>query len=221
MPLLSSVHLSLPFPAPMQRAALLSGPYHYYHYGCDSMDDRGWGCGYRTLQTLCSWLVQNKSTGEAASRPVPSLKEIQTSLVEMGDKPSSFAGSRDWIGTVEAALCLDHFYSVPSKLVHIPRGQDLEKELETLYAHFQRGGAPVMMGGDRDNSSKGLLGVCSGPQGHHLLVLDPHYYGQAGSSRKDELQSQGWVRWRGLGVFEEASFYNLCLPQFWREGCPL
>nr|XP_020655486.1 inactive Ufm1-specific protease 1 [Pogona vitticeps]XP_020655487.1 inactive Ufm1-specific protease 1 [Pogona vitticeps]XP_020655489.1 inactive Ufm1-specific protease 1 [Pogona vitticeps]XP_020655490.1 inactive Ufm1-specific protease 1 [Pogona vitticeps] len=221
MPLLSSIHLGLPFPASLQRVALLSGSYHYYHYGCDDVDDRGWGCGYRTLQTLCSWLVENKSPGEGVFRPVPSLKEIQTSLVEMGDKPPLFAGSRDWIGTVEAALCIDHFYSVPSKLVHIPRGRALEKELETLYAHFQEGGGPVMMGGDRDNSSKGLLGICSGPKGHHLLVLDPHYYGRAGSLTKDELQAQRWVHWQELGAFEEGSFYNLCLPQLWRKGCSL
>uniref|UniRef100_A0A8D0B1Q8 UFM1 specific peptidase 1 n=1 Tax=Salvator merianae TaxID=96440 RepID=A0A8D0B1Q8_SALMN len=140
----------------------------------------------------------------------------------MGDKPSSFPGSRDWIGTVEAALCIDHFYSVPGKLVHVPRGQDLEKELEILYSHFQEGGGPVMMGGDRDNSSKGLLGVCSSAGGHHLLVLDPHHYGQAGSLTKEELQARGWVRWRDLGFFEAGSFYNLCFtssPQGPHDTC--
>ncbi|XP_062993692.1 inactive Ufm1-specific protease 1 [Elgaria multicarinata webbii] len=213
MSLLSGVHLGLPFPAALQRVALVSGSYCYYHYGCDGVDDRGWGCGYRTLQTVCSWLGA-AGPGEAVSRPAPSLKEIQNALVEMGDKPPSFAGSRDWIGTVEAALCLDHFYAVPGRLVHVPRGQSLEKELETLYAHFLGGGPPVMMGGDRDNSSKGLLGVCSGPDGHHLLVLDPHYHGGAGSLAKEELQAEGWVCWRELGTFERGSFYNLCLPQF-------
>ncbi|XP_061446155.1 inactive Ufm1-specific protease 1 [Rhineura floridana] len=220
MPLLSSVHRGLPLPSPPHRLALISGPYSYYHYGCDSVDDRGWGCGYRTLQTVCSWLAA-AGRGEVPSCPVPSLKEMQNSLVEMGDKRPSFTGSRDWIGTVEAALCMDHFYAVPGKLIHIPHGRDLEKELETLYAHFQGGGGPVMMGGNRDNSSKGLLGVCSSAKGHHLLVLDPHYYGKAGSVTKEELQEAGWVSWRELGTFEAGSFYNLCLPQFWRKGCPV
>ncbi|XP_042329464.1 inactive Ufm1-specific protease 1 [Sceloporus undulatus] len=221
MSLLSDVHLGLPFPASPRRMALVSGSYCYYHYGCDGVDDRGWGCGYRTLQTVCSWLAASAHPRETDDHPVPSLKEIQDSLVEMGDKPPSFAGSRDWIGTVEAALCMDHFCAVPGKLIHLPRGQDLGKELETLYAHFQGGGGPVMMGGDRDNSSKGLLGVCSGPKGHHLLVLDPHYYGRAGSLAKAGLQAKGWVCWRELGSFEEGSFYNLCLPQFWTKGSSL
>ncbi|KAG8148162.1 hypothetical protein E2320_022366 [Naja naja] len=139
MALPSTIHLGLPPPGCLHRLALVAGPYRYYHYGCDGVDDRGWGCGYRTLQTMCSWLAA--AGGEEASlcRPVPSLKEIQDSLVEMGDKPASFAGSRDWIGTVEAALCMDHFYGVPGKLLHVRIGQDLGGELETLYAHFQGG----------------------------------------------------------------------------------
>ncbi|XP_053115518.1 inactive Ufm1-specific protease 1 [Hemicordylus capensis] len=221
MSLLSDVHLGLPFPAPPDRLQLISGSYHFCHYGCDGVDDRGWGCGYRTLQTVCSWLAE-AGAGGVACRRVPSLKRIQDSLVEMGDKPPSFAGSRDWIGTVEAALCIDHFYHVPGRLVHVPCGRDLERELETLYAHFEGGGGPVMMGGDRDNSSKGLLGVCSSPKGHHLLVLDPHYYGPAGSLGKSELQARGWVCWRALGCFfQEGSFYNLCLPQFRPGGQPV
>ena len=31
--------------------------YEYWHYLCDSFDDRGWGCGYRTLQTIASWII--------------------------------------------------------------------------------------------------------------------------------------------------------------------
>ena len=30
--------------------SLIKGNYEYYHYICDQFDDRGWGCGYRTLQ---------------------------------------------------------------------------------------------------------------------------------------------------------------------------
>ena len=31
--------------------------YEYWHYCCDKVDDRGWGCGYRTLQTISSWII--------------------------------------------------------------------------------------------------------------------------------------------------------------------
>ena len=31
--------------------------YEYWHYCCDDLNDRGWGCGYRTLQTISSWII--------------------------------------------------------------------------------------------------------------------------------------------------------------------
>lgn len=58
---------------------------------------QGWGCGYRTLQTMISHLVRCDETG----RSVPSIREIQQTLVDVGDKPASFAKSRDWIGSFE------------------------------------------------------------------------------------------------------------------------
>jgi len=37
---------------------------------------------------------------------------MQQALVALGDKPANFVGSRDWIGSVEITLLLDHFYQV-------------------------------------------------------------------------------------------------------------
>lgn len=71
------------------------------------VDLQGWGCGYRTLQTVCSW-IQHQISG----RDVPKLREIQQALVAMGDKPDSFVGSKQWIGSLEVAMCLDYFYDV-------------------------------------------------------------------------------------------------------------
>ena len=71
---------------------------------------QGWGCGYRTLQTICSWLQCQGKNGELV--PVPSLLKIQEQLVAMGDKPSSFASSRNWIGSVEVGLIVDSLYDV-------------------------------------------------------------------------------------------------------------
>ena len=34
----------------------IKGSFDYWHYGCDGFDDRGFGCGYRTLQSICSWM---------------------------------------------------------------------------------------------------------------------------------------------------------------------
>lgn len=58
---------------------------------------QGWGCGYRTLQTLCSWINYNVSNCET----VPSIKLIQETLVQLEDKDQNFLNSRQWIGSFE------------------------------------------------------------------------------------------------------------------------
>ncbi|RLN28043.1 putative Ufm1-specific protease [Panicum miliaceum] len=35
--------------------SLIDGSYEYYHYLHDGIDDNGWGCAYRSLQTIVSW----------------------------------------------------------------------------------------------------------------------------------------------------------------------
>lgn len=193
--------------------SLVKGDYQYFHYGCDGQDDRGWGCGYRTVQTMASWLCHNWDKNKRIS----SLREIQQALVAMGDKPESFLGSKEWIGTVEASLVLDYFFDVPCKLVHVRGGgADLERvAVEELCQHFEKHGSPVMMGGDKDNSSKGILGVCSRDTGSYLLVADPHYYGC--ELDQTELQRRGWVAWKRVSSLNQSSFYNLCLPQTGRR----
>jgi len=73
---------------------------------------QGWGCGYRTLQSLCSWAHQELSTVGKDAQDVPSIPEIQVALVEMQDKPECFKNSKQWIGSFEVCLCLDYFYDV-------------------------------------------------------------------------------------------------------------
>uniref|UniRef100_A0A8P4JZ02 UFM1-specific peptidase 1 n=1 Tax=Dicentrarchus labrax TaxID=13489 RepID=A0A8P4JZ02_DICLA len=203
-PLSKNVHTGLrnPLRDPV-KCSLIKGDYLYFHYGCDGQDDRGWGCGYRTVQTMASWLCQNWSPPTGKHRPPPSLPHIQQALVTMGDKPGSFSGSREWIGTFEASLVLDYFYDVPCKLVHV-RGGGAELEhvaVEELHQHFEKHGSPVMMGGDRDNSSKGILGVCTGDMGSYLLVVDPHYYGC--QLEPTELQRHGYYDPHGSGDHQQ------------------
>lgn len=46
-----NVHTCLPYPlTDPVKCSLIKGDYLYFHYGCDGHDDRGWGCGYRTVQ---------------------------------------------------------------------------------------------------------------------------------------------------------------------------
>ena len=35
--------------------ALVQGRYAYHHYMQDNFDDNGWGCAYRSLQSIISW----------------------------------------------------------------------------------------------------------------------------------------------------------------------
>ncbi|XP_049588586.1 ufm1-specific protease 1 isoform X1 [Syngnathus scovelli] len=211
--LLTNVHTDLPLPiAEPLKTSLVEGDYQYYHYGCDGQDDRGWGCGYRTIQSMASWLGSNVKP-QVQNKPPPSILEIQQALVSMMDKPSSFLGSKEWIGTFEASLVLSYFYDVPCRLVHVRSGgAELEQvAVETLHRHFSKHRCPVMMGGDRDNSSKGVMGVCTGAAGSYLLIVDPHYYG--GQLERGEVQRRGWAAWKKLSSFNQSSFYNLCLPQ--------
>ncbi|XP_077529043.1 UFM1 specific peptidase 1 isoform X4 [Haemaphysalis longicornis] len=119
--LLENVHEGMEPPPGADCVAYVKGKYDYYHYGCDGVDDRGWGCGYRTLQTLCSWVVHQRcQAGQEPARAVPSISEIQAALVSLGDKEPGFQGSRDWIGSTEVFLCLDHFYQGETR-THHPR----------------------------------------------------------------------------------------------------
>lgn len=73
---------------------------------------KGWGCGYRTLQTLCSWITKiNKNIS------VPDIPTIQQTLVKIEDKPNAFLGSKNWIGTVEVSI--KYFTTDKQKYLHI------------------------------------------------------------------------------------------------------
>ncbi|UJR28981.1 hypothetical protein I4U23_010199 [Adineta vaga] len=180
----------------------------FYHYTCDGQDDRGWGCGYRTLQTICSWIINIKE-GFSSSN-IPSITNIQETLVSLEDKPKSFIKSNQWIGTCEAAMILSQLYDVDCKIVHISNGHDLLKYMNILSQHFRDFGSPVMMGGDADAASKCILAVRSNQE---LLILDPHYSGPNFTSM-DQLRKSGYLRWYTVPQdFISSSFYNLCLPQ--------
>ena len=69
---------------------------------------QGWGCAYRSLQTLWSWFNQQGFTTEAP----PTHQQIQEALVATGDKPARFVGSQEWIGSFEVNTTLNHLLGV-------------------------------------------------------------------------------------------------------------
>ena len=71
------LHDSVPLPESAVRSGVVDGDYQYCHYLYDGQDDRGWGCGYRTLQTIISWARLNLHQ----DIDIPGLRRIQEILV--------------------------------------------------------------------------------------------------------------------------------------------
>ncbi|XP_042499341.1 probable Ufm1-specific protease isoform X1 [Macadamia integrifolia] len=192
--------------------SLIQGSYEYYHYLQDGFDDSGWGCAYRSLQTIISWFRLQHYT----SIEVPSHREIQQALVEIGDKEHSFVGSREWIGAIELSFVLDKLLGVSCKVMNLRSGSELPDKCRELAMHFETQGTPVMIGGGV--LAYTLLGVdyneASGDCA--FLILDPHY---TGGDELKKIVNGGWCGWKkavdskGRSFFLQDKFYNLLLPQ--------
>lgn len=124
------------------RQYLVAGRYTYHHYMQAGFDDNGWGCAYRSLQTLCSWF-RWQGYSEA---PVPDHRSVQRYLVEIGDKPHTFVGSRQWIGSMEVSMCMDGFMGVQCRIMRVDSGAELASRGPELVRHFETHGTPIMIG---------------------------------------------------------------------------
>jgi len=193
---------------------LVRGTYDYYHYMQDKFDDTGWGCAYRSLQTLCSWFQRQHYT----SRAPPGHREIQSTLAALGDKPAEFIGSKQWIGAIELGFVLDTLLGVSCKVITVASGDEMASKAREIAAHFDTQGTPVMIGGGV--LAYTLLGIDYNAETGDcaFLILDPHFTG------KDEIgkiTSGQWVAWKKFGdkaaaggeLFVPGAFYNLLCPQ--------
>jgi len=205
---LSNVHHGLQekHGVPAGEVALVQGVYTYHHYMQDSFDDDGWGCAYRSLQTIISWFRRQGYT----MTDVPSHKQIQKCLVDIGDKESKFIGSKQWIGSTEVGFVLETSCGVQSRFVSVSQGSDLSSKARELMIHFRTQGTPVMIGGGVYAHT--ILGIAwdEGSGDCKWLILDPHY---TGSEDLKTIQSKGWCGWKGPGFWNQTAFYNMCLPQ--------
>jgi len=184
----------------------VSGDYAYHHYMQDKFNDSGWGCAYRSLQTLCSWYLYNGYT----DKQPPSHHQIQRTLVDMGDKPEKFANSRQWIGSVEVGYVMDSWVGSEHRIQFVSSGEDMAMQGGLLAHHFKTHGTPVMIGGGV--LAHTILGVkydnVTGDT--QFLILDPHYTG------KDDIAAiikEGWCGWKGPNFWDKKAHYNMCLPQ--------
>jgi len=185
---------------------LVQGTYTYFHYMQDSFDDDGWGCAYRSLQTLISWFRHQGYT----ETDVPTHKDIQKCLVDIGDKESKFIGSKQWIGSTEVGFVLETACHVQSRFVSVNTGADLGTKTRELFNHFETHGSPVMIGGGVYAHT--ILGVAwdEATGETSWLILDPHY---TGSEDVKTIISKGWCGWKGAKFWNQTAFYNMCLPQ--------
>jgi len=211
---LRDVHVGLPVPGIGGTVYTIQGSYDYYHYMQDRFNDNGWGCAYRSLQTICSWFQIQQYT----TKSPPGHREIQETLVRLGDKAQGFVGSSNWIGAIELSYLLDDYLGVTSKILTINKGSDIPSHARELIAHFQTQGTPVMIGGGvlaytlLGIQFNELTGECA------FLILDPHYTG--GEDLK-KIHQGTWVAWKRPGdnaaaggpLFVNSAFYNFLCPQ--------
>jgi hypothetical protein len=199
--------------SPKSVKALVEDPVEYWHYKCDGFDDSGWGCAYRSLQTVLSWFrLQGARVDE-----IPSVTTIQKILavVDSSAKKPSFVGSKDWIGSFEVMMVLQHFMpQLECTILRLESGSDLQspENIRKLLNHFQRGGPPIMIGGaSYAHTIVGIDADVSTCQ-CQLLIFDPHY-----PSTTTEVQTvfkKGWIEWKDPSkFFQQEKWYNLCIPQ--------
>lgn len=171
---LRNVHLGLDNSGTQNsQISLVYGSYTYHHYMQDNFDDNGWGCAYRSLQTIVSWF---RNQGYI-TKNIPSHREIQQALVDVGDKSANFVGSRQWIGSQEVCFVLGHLYKIQSKIMFVSSGAELSNKGRELEHHFTTQGTPIMIGGGV--LAHTIIGVDFDQKSGNIrfLILDPHYTG--------------------------------------------
>lgn len=209
----SNTHLINPHEAlppmaakPDVTVAMVRGRYNYHHYMQDNFNDDGWGCAYRSMQTIFSWYRYQGYT----TINIPTHREIQQCLVKIGDKPTSFLGSKQWIGSTEVMFCLETLLDVQSRIIFANTGNEMQSYTPELIHHFLTHGSPIMIGGGV--LAHTILGIeyNSVTNETRYLILDPHYTGV------DDLTTvinKGWCGWKNSDFWNKTAHYNLCLPQ--------
>ena len=186
----------------------IKGDYIYFHYRQDGMNDEGWGCAYRSLQTLFSWFILQGFT----DKKVPTIYEIQQILVSIGDKSESFLGSSQWIGSFEVSYVLNTLLGIDSKTLNISSGKEIIGKVHEFKSHFDNFGTPIMIGGGV--LAYTLLGIAINEENleeSQFLILDPHYIGPE-DNKKILDKKKGGVWWKGTKIFLPNAFYNFCCP---------
>jgi hypothetical protein len=223
--LLRDAHVGLAPPGVKNGAtALVQGTYEYFHYmqwtGCgdddkyrEKYDDCGWGCAYRSLQSILSWFRLQGYTSLAN----PTHYEIQKTLVDhCGQDAGQLLGKKMWLGSQDLSYYFDHMLGVTCRTKVANSGDDVPALGRELVHHFETQGTPVMIGGGELAFT--LLGVSFDERTGDIryLIMDPHY---TGADDLSQIQPK-WVGWKsgdtlthlGTKLFKSDTFYSFCLP---------
>ncbi|KAI4493312.1 hypothetical protein M0802_009480 [Mischocyttarus mexicanus] len=186
--------------------SIVYGLYSYHHYMQNDFDDNGWGCAYRSLQTIISWYRLQGYT----NIPIPTHKEIQKCLVDIGDKPSNFINSKEWIGSTEVGFVLETLLGVSISVLCASNGDEISNFASAIANHFDTQGTPIMIGGGV--LAHTILGINYNETTEEVkfLILDPHY---TGPDKLSTVINKGWCGWKSKDFWRRDSFYNMCLPQ--------
>uniref|UniRef100_UPI00398EF5F6 ufm1-specific protease 2-like n=1 Tax=Pristiophorus japonicus TaxID=55135 RepID=UPI00398EF5F6 len=202
---LRNIHKYIPLPDAEEFGVhVVHGSYTYHHYLQDDINDTGWGCAYRSLQTIISWF----NFQGYINVPIPSHEEIQKMLVSAGDTAPDIVGSADWIGSFEIRTVLNTL-GVTSKVLSFSTGSEIVMSARELSEHFIVQGTPIMVGGEP--LAHTVLGVAwnESTGASKFLVLDAHYAGEDDWSSAIE---RG-VEWKSADFWDQSEPYNICLPQ--------
>ena len=99
------------------------GLYEYYHYSDQSFNDHGWGCAYRSLQTMLSWFnIQN----HCEISKMPTITQIQQTidLINIGSD-QKLKQTREWIGATQVSWVVKRMTGYDCRILHIADGKDI------------------------------------------------------------------------------------------------
>jgi len=156
--------------------------YKTYHYGDNNLDDSGWGCSYRNIQTILSCYKKYYNS----SADIPDIK----TLLLFFNKTTDIKNKRElWIEPYHISLYLsstfnfsgDHYAYVIdnydfSKILKTDLSFYLEnnrvinrfdKMLSVIKSHFKKTNLPVVI-------DDGLYSYCFFMDNEDIILIDPH-----------------------------------------------
>ncbi|KAL0236692.1 hypothetical protein PCE1_000090 [Barthelona sp. PCE] len=185
---------------PLDSFKVCSSSLLYYHYSQDPIQDVGWACAYRSLQTVASAIIR---AGFGKGHDVPGVHDIQRILFEIGACQANILESRTWIGSIEVSFVLNHLFDVETEIITARNLEELQHLTANIASYFETGlSFPLMIGGSKYAHT--IVGADATTQ--QYAILDPHYVGN--DSVKSILR-KGCIVVNPLSFFDEGYTYNM------------